>query len=451
MIIQIMIIVIIMVFVDREEELNALKKRLDSDGFELIVVYGRRRIGKTRLVLEAVRGKEYVYYLAVEGDNLRHFKRFASKTVPELRHVEEDWESYFHFLRDKIIIIDEFPNLIKEDPGVISIFQRIVDITLKNSKTKLVLLGSSVSMMSSKVLSYSSPLYGRRTASIRLGPLKFHHLRGFFPKSSWEELVEIYGFAGGVPYYLEKVRTPFWGWLGEELRRPDTFIVYEMDFLMRYEFAETTTYKKILEAIAHGYTVPKEIREYARMRHSDLTPYLRNLVEAGFVVRETPITEGPRSKKGRYFIRDSFTAFWFRYIYPNLSAIEEGIFDVEEIRLDYPNHLGPIFERIARQFIAELSKRGQLPFKATKLGRWWHRGEEIDIVALNERERKALLVEVKWSNLTERDIYRILGGLERKAEYLGLEGYEKHYGIVAKRVETKPPLVWDLEDFDRLT
>ena len=451
LIIAVMIMVVIIGrFVDREEELRVLRERLRSDRFELVVIYGRRRVGKTRLVLESVRGSEYVYYLAVEGDNLRYFKRVASKVVPELRYSMEDWESYFNFLKGRVVIIDEFPNLIREDPRVVSVFQRVVDTILKGTRTKLILLGSSVSMMSSRVLSYRSPLYGRRTASIKLGPLKFHHLRGFFPRVSWEELVEIYGLTGGVPYYIEKVRPPFWEWLERELRRPDTFLKDEVDFLMKYEFSDVSTYKKILEAIALGRNTPKEIREYLRMRHSDITPYLRNLVETGFIIREVPVTEGPKSRRGRYYVADNFTAFWFRYIYPNLSAIEEGVFDVSEVREDYPNYLGWVFEKVGRQLLTELSKRGELPFKPTRIGRWWYKDLEVDIVALNRRRRKALLVEVKWGKLNEKDISRIKSKLERISTSMGLKGYEMYYGVVAKEAEVKEDLVWDLRDFNRV-
>ena len=451
MIIVVMIMVVIITgFVDREEELRVLRERLRSGKFELVVIYGRRRVGKTRLVLESVRGFEYVYYLAVEGDNLRYFKRVASRVVPELKYSIEDWESYFNFLKNKVVIIDEFPNIIKEDPRVVSVFQRVVDTILKGTKTKVILLGSSVSMMSSKVLSYRSPLYGRRTASIKLGPLKFHYLKEFFPHASWEELVEVYGLTDGMPYYIEKVRTPFWRWLEEELRRPDTFLKDEVDFLMKYEFSDASTYKKILEAIAFGKNTPKEIREYLRMRHSDIMPYLRNLIETGFVVREVPVTEGPKSKRGRYYVADNFTAFWFRYIYPNLSAIEEGIFDVNEIREDYPNYLGWVFEKVGKQLLVELGKRGELPFKPTRIGRWWYKDLEVDIVALNQRKKKALLAEVKWSKLSEKDVSRIKAKLERISTSLGLEGYEMYYGVIAKEAVSKEELVWDLRDFDEI-
>ena len=439
-------------FVDRVEELRALRERFESDRFELVVVYGRRRIGKTRLVLEAVKGRRHVYYLAVEGDNLRYFRRVASRVVPEIAYAREDWEAYFSFLRDIIVVIDEFPNLIREDPGVVSVFQRVVDTLLSRTRTKLVLLGSSVSMMTGRVLSYRSPLYGRRTASLRLGPLRFFDLRGFFPSASWEELVEIYGFADGIPYYLVRVETPFWSWLEKELSRPDTFLRDEVDFLLKYEFSDITTYKKILEAIAYGKNTPKEIRDYTGLQHSDITPYLRNLIETGLVVREVPVTETPRSKKGRYYLSDNFTAFWFRYIHPNLSAIEEGIFTIQEIKEDYPNHLGHVFEKIARQFLLVLNQKRMLPFHFTRIGKWWHRGDEIDIVALNPREKKAIFIEVKWSRLKGRDVDRILARLEEKARKAAkLQDYEKYYGIIARKTDRREELVWDLNDFNKIT
>ncbi|MCD6524337.1 MAG: ATP-binding protein [Thermococcus sp.] len=440
-------------FVDRIEELRAIKERLSSNEFELIVIYGRRRIGKTRLVLEAVRGFPHVYYLAVEGDNLRHFKETAERAFPEVRYAREDWEALLHALRDKVIVIDEFPNLIKENPAVLSIFQRAIDTELANSNTKLILLGSSVSMMTEKVLSYKSPLYGRRTGSMKLKPLKFFHLRGFFPRASWEELVEVYGMTDGIPFYIAQVRLPFWEWLDRELKNPVSFFRDEVDFLLRYEFTETRTYRRILEAIALGKTTPKEIRDFTGMRHSEITPYLRNLIETGLVVREVPVTEKPSSKRGRYYVTDNFLVFWFRFIYPNLSLIEEGVFDVEEIRQGYNHYLGPVFEKIARQFLVELNKAKKLPFRFMKIGRWWHKSEEVDLLALNERERKALLVEVKWKELSEREARGILKDLERKAKLIGLEEWENFYGLVAKRIKGKEGLrdegwlVWDLKDF----
>ncbi len=449
MIIEIIIMEIIM-FVNRKEELEALKRRLESDSFELIVVMGRRRIGKTRLILEAVRGKDHIYYLAVEGGNLRYFKLTASRLVPEVRYAMEDWESIFAFLKDRIVIIDEFPNMVKEDPSIVSVFQRIVDLHLRDTKTKLILCGSSVSMMKEKVLSYRSPLYGRRTSTLRLGPLRFPDLRGFFPSSSWEELVEIYGFADGVPYYLSKVRTPFWSWLEGELKSPDTFLKEEVDFLLKYEFTELSTYRRILEAIAHGKNTPKEIRDYTGLSHADLTPYLRNLMDVELVVREVPVTERWSSKRGRYYLVDNFLTFWFRFVAPNLSLIEEGLLDVETVRESYPQYLGPIFEKVVREAMISLIRSGRLDMRVTRLGKWWGRGEEIDLVLVDDEGRKALLVEAKWSDLGARDVRRVARELMRKGQLL-LEGYDKEYLIVARRAEEVEGVrVLDLRSFDEV-
>ncbi len=443
-------------FVDRREELRALKERLTSNNFELIVIYGRRRVGKTRLALEAVKGLPHVYYLAVEGDNLRHFRETAERVFPEVRYSREDWEGTLHALKGKIIVIDEFPNLIKENPRVLSLFQRAIDLDLSSSSTKLVLLGSSVSMMTEKVLSYKSPLYGRRTGSIKLRPMGFFSLREFFPKASWKELVEVYGMTDGIPFYITQVKLPFWEWLEKELSSPVSFFRDEVDFLLRYEFSEVSTYKRILEAIALGKTTPKEIRDFTGLRHSDISPYLRNLIETDLITREVPVTGKRTSKRGRYYVADNFLAFWFRFIFPNLSRIEEGTFSAEEIRESYDHYLGFVFEKVARQFLIELNKAGKLPFRFTKIGRWWHKNEEIDLVALNEREKKALFVEVKWKSLSEREARGILRDLERKSELVGLDGWEKWYGLVAKRVEEKERLreegwlVWDLGDFESL-
>jgi len=171
---------------------------------------------------------------------------------------------------------------------VLSLFQRIIDTHLKNTKTKLIILGSSISMMGDKVLSYSSPLYGRKTGVLKIQPLKFKYLKEFFPEADRKELVEIYGFADGIPYYLEKIKLPFWDYLNTELHKIDSFLKYEIDFLMKYEFDEPIMYKKILEAIAYGNTTLGAIKDYIGVKHSDITPYLRNLIETEFIIKELP-------------------------------------------------------------------------------------------------------------------------------------------------------------------
>ncbi len=180
-------------FVNRKKECEELKKVLDAKGFGFGVLYGRRRVGKTRLLLESLKERKHVYYLAVENDNLRYFSALVAQRFPDVKNLKEDWEVLLRFLKDKVdvLAIDEFQNLVKEDKTVLSLLQRAVDKDLKGSELKLIALGSSVSMITSEVLQYRSPLYGRRTYTKRVGAMSFLGINGFFPKASCLELDEI--------------------------------------------------------------------------------------------------------------------------------------------------------------------------------------------------------------------------------------------------------------------
>jgi AAA+ ATPase superfamily predicted ATPase len=272
----------VVIFLDRQVELALLRRELKRRGFGLLVIYGRRRVGKTALVLKATEDMRRLYYLAVERGNLPRLKRAAMALDPQARYVEEDWEALFAFLAQRVdvVVIDEFPNLIAEDKAVLSTLQAVVDQVLSGTNMKLVLVGSSVSVMTSRVLSYKSPLYGRKTLAMHVKPVPFLEYRRFFPERPAEELVEIHGFAGGIPHYMLKIGKPFWQFLDAELREK-TFILDEGDFHLRYEFEDVSTYKLILEAVAAGRGTLGEIRDYARLKATDITPYLRNLAQAG--------------------------------------------------------------------------------------------------------------------------------------------------------------------------
>ncbi|ACR41579.1 ATP-binding protein [Saccharolobus islandicus] len=396
---------IFMNMVDRERELQALKKRLSSNDLELMIIYGRRRIGKTFLILNAVNGYDFIYYLATEKNNLRKFKELTESKYEDIKYVKEDWEAIFHYLRDKIIIIDEFPYMIKEDESILSTFQKIVDETLKGSKTKLILLGSSISMMEDAI-SYKSPLYGRRTASIELKELKFKDLKGF--NFSLIDAIHVYGFAGGVPFYLTKAKTPFLKWINAELKEVDSLIKDEIDFMLRYEFSEIGTYKEILHAISSGKNTLGEIKDFVRIS-GDVSSYLNKLEKIGIVGKEFPY----KMKKGaRYYIKDNFTLFWFTFIYPNLSLIEEGIYEIKED--EYNVYLGRIFEKIAREYVEDVYK--------VKVERLWSKDVEIDIYG------DGIAGECKWSEGINGE--KVLYELKRKVEDLGLD--VKKYIIFAK-------------------
>jgi len=447
-------------FVNRENELEVLRKTYASERKELVIVYGRRRIGKTALVKKSLEGLKHLYFFAeetLEEENLRVFRSLVAKTLenPLIARAELSWEELFELLDGSgvVLVIDEFPNLIKSNRSILSKFQKIWD-GLRD--IKLVLTGSSISVMESHVLGYRSPLYGRRTLSLKLGPLSFFHLKEFFLGKKWEELIRIYGITDGIPAYIKEVQFRLRaGEKLEEVFQPNKLLFDEAEFLLRSELREPARYFAILKAIAFGKTKFGEIVNFTGLPSSTVSQYLSNLQTLHIVKERHPIGEPERRRNARYYLSDLYFTFWFRFVYPNRSQLFDFGY-IENFEEEYNLYLGFVFEKVAEQFLRKLNKSGRLPFRFTEIGKWWRKGEEIDLVALNERAKKALFVEVKWRDLSEREARGILKDLKRKAEPTGLRDWEKYYGLVAKKVEGKEALrdkgwlVWDLEDFERL-
>lgn len=455
-------------FVDRREELALLGKLLGSGKFEFFILYGRRRIGKTALVLDAIKGKPHIYYLATEKDNIRKFMELCAGKFPEILDRRADWEVILEFLKGRagILVLDEFQNLIGEDKSVLSVFQKSIDETLSKSDMKVIILGSSVSILDSRVLSYKSPLYGRKTGALKLKAVDFFETAAFSPKAGIEELVEIYGFAGGVPYYHIKIDRPFWEWLAEEVKKADSFLKSEAFFIMKYEFSDAGTYDLVLQAIAKGKTKTGEIKDFAGLRRTDISPYLQKLISTDFIFRETPLTERQNSRDSRYFLNDQFLSFWYRFIYPNLSGIEERIFDAGEIKREYGAYLGFVFERICRQFVLHRIRAGRMDY--TKVGRQWGKiprefgpaqgreQYEIDIMAVNSGTKGALFAECKWQEKVDAE--RVAEGLDKKGAYVAWHNSERKetLAVFAKSFSRrigefagKQVLCFDLKDLER--
>ncbi|HIH73198.1 MAG: Archaeal ATPase, fused to C-terminal DUF234 domain [Thermococcales archaeon 44_46] len=447
-------------FVNRSDELEVLRKAYGSGRKELIIIYGRRRVGKTTLVRKSVERMKHVYFFAeetLEEENLRAFRALVAKALnnPLITKAELSWEELFELLDGTgvVIIIDEFPNLIKANRGIISKFQKIWD----NAKDlKLVLTGSSISIMETHILGYKSPLYGRRTLSINLRPLNFFHLHEFFPEKNWEELVRIYGITDGIPSYIKEVQFRLnAGETLEEVFQPNKPLFDEAEFLLRSELREPARYFAILKAIAFGKTKFGEIVSFTGLPNSTVSQYLNNLQTLHIVEEKHPVGEPERKRNARYYLSDNYYNFWFRFIYPNRSQLLEFGY-IEGFEDEYNRYLGFVFEKIAEQFLKWLNKSGKLPFRFTEIGKWWCKTEEIDLVALNRGEKKALLVEVKWRDLSTREARGILRDLERKSEVTGLEKWERSYALIAKNIEEKELLkdegwlVWDLRDFEEI-
>ena len=451
-------------FVDREEELKTLERLYEQEGFTLVLVTGRRRIGKSRLVREFLKGKEAIavqFEKRVWEYNLAKLNRVIGEYFGIPSPNFSTFSDAFRFIASQskerlVVFLDEFSYLLRYSE-VEAEFQSIVDEVLPESNVMLILSASSVGLLKRSFFDYSSPLYGRSDATLNLQPLRFRHLFEWFPRLSPEEAVKLYAVTSGVPRYLELLSGEnVEGEIGRNFFDPNAFLFREAKELLEEEFREPETYYTILEALARGKTRVNEIAQYSFLEPKNTARYLRILEDLGILRRELPV--GRKAKRGIYRFRDLYFAFWFRFVAPYFEEIESGFPDgaIEDFKVNFNHYIGFAFEDVAKQFLIELSRAGKLPFRFTKIGRWWHKKEEIDIVALNERERRALFVEVKWKNLSEREARGILRDLEKKAEFVGLEWWEKFYGLVAKRVEGKEELraegylVWDLADFERL-
>ena len=446
-------------FVDRESDLRFLKRAYESERAELIIIYGRRRVGKTELARKSAEEKEHIYFFAeetLEEENLKNFRALMAKYLKNdiIAKAELSWEEVFKLLKNEnlVIIIDEFPNMIKENRGIVSKFQRIWDEILSESKIKLVLLGSSISVMESQVLGYRAPLYGRRTGQIYLKPLKFIHLKQFFPEKSLEEMVRIYGLTDGIPAYIREVQYRFKiGEKFEDVFMPNKPLFEEAEYLLRYEIRDPVRYAQILKAISLDYTKFGEIVNFTGFPNSTVSQYLDNLETLHIVGEEYPIGES-RKRNAKYRISDNYFRFYFRFIYPNKSILLDGG-KIPDFEKKYNQYLGSIFEDVAQQLLWELSMQKKLPFQIQEMGRWWKKSEEIDVVAINRDERKALLVEVKWKELMPGDAQGIIEKLEDKTKPQGIRGYEIHYGVFAKEIKYKNKvregyLAFDLKNFE---
>jgi len=424
-------------FVNRKTELKILERFYGEDKFHFIPIYGRRRIGKTRLVQEFIKGKPAIYFLAdsvAEHEQLRNLGREVGVFFGDIlaQRGFDDWHQFFDYLKRSIkkktiLVIDEFPYLVNSNKGISSIFQKGIDEYLKDTKLFLILMGSSVGMMEKEVLFYKAPLYGRRTGSLEMKEMAFGCLKEFFPKKDMDELVSIYGVTGTIPAYLEKFdpEKDIFHNVEEHILNKGTFLHNEVEYLLREELREPRNYFVILRSIAQGKQKLSEIINDTGFEKSLLSRYLEILRSLRFVEKEVPVTEKypEKSKLGLYRIHDRFFEFWFKYVFPNRSKLEIGKSGevLRMIKETFNQHLSFAFEDVCKQHCLELMREGSIWFSS--IGRWWQKNEEIDIVALNEENREIYFGEAKWSRKPVG--IDILDDLKRKAVLVEWSGEKR--------------------------
>jgi hypothetical protein len=367
---------------------------------------------------------------------------------------------FYNSTEKLILVIDEFPYLIKKNQSIPSIFQKLWDEQLINKNIFLILTGSSISIMEEKVLNSKSPLYGRRTAQWNLESIPFEHIQEFLPNSNLVDLYKTYFIFGGIPAYLQKLDTkaPFETNLIEQILTKGNFLNQEGNLLLSYEFSETTNYKLILSAISQGKQKQKEIVDFTHLDYSLVSKYLFVLKNLGIIIEEIPITES-RSFKGRlYKIKDNYLQFWFRYLFSDLSYIESHepleIFNFYKTDLD--GYFGFKFEDLIKELfisthISTLNKYnlfgrvwGKIPLKyTTDKDKSTY---EIDIVGLNSiTKQNILFCEVKWQEKVNSE--KVARELIQKAKYVkwGLDNRLEEFIIIAKSFSNKIDKIDDIK------
>ncbi|HQA80106.1 MAG TPA: ATP-binding protein [Methanoregulaceae archaeon] len=329
-------------FVDREEELRFLTERYLTPGPECLVLYGRRRVGKTALLARFLEDAGGIYFLASEeGDegNIREFSHYAAQYLddPHFGDVKyPDWQAVFSALvrhrsfppdsgGKPVLVIDEFPYLISRNRAIPSIFQKIWDTVLSRESLMLVLCGSSVAAMETEVLGYKSPLYGRRTGQWQVEPLQYPYLSEFLPYEG-EDLAMSWFILGGVPAYL-KIFSPdrtLWENVAEQILRKGAYLYSEPELLLQYEFREAGNYMAILRAMADGRTTLGSLCQETGLDRGMVSKYLSVLTRLRIVTDEVPVTAHSGYRRRHYRLSDPYLSFWFRFVYPGRAEIETG-------------------------------------------------------------------------------------------------------------------------------
>lgn len=398
-----------MKFINRKREMSTLEKEYNREN-SFVVLYGRRRTGKTTLIKEFIKDKNAFYFFADKQNESLQINRFKNQLVEHfkdefLKKIEiNDWDTIFDYFISKIedekfvLVIDEFQYLCLMNKGFSSIFQRIYDEKIADKNIMVILCGSLISMMYSEVLSYDSPLYGRRTAQIKLQPISFEYYKEFFDNKSKRELIEFYSITGGIPKYIlefDRNKSPLWN-IENNIFNKDNFLYSEPKFLLQEEINDLSRYFSILNSIALGNTKLSSICSHLGLNSSSMTSYITKLIDLDILEKEVPVTENiENGKKGLYKIKDNYLKFWFSYVYPYQSylEIENLSYPLEKIKNEFNLWVSKIYEDLARETILNNS---EIPFPIKKLGRWWNNNEEIDIVGLGDNE--IIFGECKWSN-----------------------------------------------------
>lgn len=421
-------------FIGRETELKFLQTKYEEEKGQLIVLYGRRRVGKTETLREFCKDKPHVFYSSIQSTDKVQLSRFSKQIfkedIPAKKYISEfsDWEAALWSIVDfpygnqkKLLVIDEFPYMCKGNSSIPSVLQNLWDTELKDKNVMIILCGSAMSFIEKELLSEKNPLYGRATGIYKMNEMGFYDAIQFFPNYSDEEKVLAYSILGGIPHYLKQFNPEYS--IAENIKRnilsKGCILYSEVEFLLHQELRETAIYNSIIEAVAMNNTKLNDISTKSLIENTAKTSvYLKNLIDLGIVEREfsvdTKMKEKTNSNRGSYRLVDNFFRFWYAFGFTNISQLEDG--DIDGV---YDYVIAPelnrfasyAFEDICKEFIKEMQKRNDLPFRYSKMGRWFGKTTicdknsqnkmridetEIDLLAISQDEKKILVGECKY-------------------------------------------------------
>ena len=443
-------------FIGRKIELSVLEDTYNKPGFQMTVIYGRRRIGKSRLITEFIQGKKASYYVASKTSIEDNVKKWSSQVVadftPNMEGLSIDnLEAFFHFVgnlsdKEKIVLaLDEIPYIVEADESFLSRFQVAVDTIFATKNIYLIICGSAVSFMEKEILSEKSPLFGRRTNQIFLRPFDYLESAEFVPKYSAEDKAVVYGVTGGVAKYL----TLF----DDSLSLDDNLIkhffttsgyLYEEPLnLLTQEFRSINTYNTVIEVCSGGANKVNEIADKAHITTATLAYVLKSLNTVGIISKVTPMTEKENNRRSIYEVTDTMYRFWYSFIPGARAAIEMNrgeVFYNNYVKDKIHSFMGKIFEDMCRHYTLSQGLDGKLNCLVTNVGSWWgpghdHTPTDIDVVGIDDANNKAVLGECKFKNeVIDKEVYQAL--MARR-------------GLIDKRYEEVEFMLFSLTGFSK--
>ena len=441
-------------FIGREKELLDLNNLYQQNAFQLFILYGRRRVGKTTLLSEFCKDKDTIFFAAEQDSEKGNLDKFSALIFSHYKETTlspfSGWDNAISFINERqgdkplVLVFDEFPYLAKTNKKILSNLQHLIDHKLQYGKLFIILCGSYMSFMEKEVLGEKSPIFGRRTAQLKLKPFPYYVATQFVTDSSPEKKCEYYGAVGGTAQYLTRLqpRESFEKNIRNLFLNTTGYLYEEPRLLLRQEIQEPAIYNSIIEAIACGASKSNEIATKTGEEQAKCLKYIQTLCDLDILYKETPFGEKDSSRKTIYGISDFMFRFWYKYVFNNRSLLETGAAEIvynRKILPDYSQYMGLVFEHICKEFLERENVLGRLPILFSSIGRWWgtdaKKKQEVEIDLIAQDGKNYLIGECKWQN--EKVDCGILNDLKEKAEVFNKNREKTWFVLFSKSGFTK--------------